>query len=420
MNQRNSGNAQPADPAMDTFLTALTTYLKDQEAAMHDALRRLVLIPSGTFNKAGVDAVCREIEALLEGLPLERRVLPQEEYGDMLIVSVPPADRTPRILLVGHMDTIFPEESTFRGWREDERNFYGPGVVDMKGGIVAGIFALKALAALGLLRGLPVTWIFNSEEEIGSPVSQALFTAEAKRSAMAFVLERGGMRGEIVTGRKGRLGLKIFARGVAGHAAKVVETKKSAILDLARVIVELEGFNGGYPGVSVNIGQMAGGITPNSVPDEAWATIDVRYPSAEGFVYFRFRLDELLERCRAQGMELRIEAVTDVPVMEATESNKALFAVIAQEARRLGIPVVEQFRAGASDASTIAAAGTSVVDGLGPAGGNDHSDREYLVRESLMTRSALLALSLIAAWRRYDAGTLFGMAPHPSGDEGIA
>jgi glutamate carboxypeptidase len=399
---------------MDTLLTALTTFLKAQEEAMRDALRRLVLLPSGTFSKAGVDVLCREVYALLEGLPLERRIVPQANYGDMLIASVPPGEATPRILLAGHMDTIFTTESTFRGWREDERNFYGPGVVDMKGGIVVGIFALKALAAAGCLRELPITWVFNSEEEVGSPVSRALFTAEAKRSAMAFVLEPGGSRGEFTTGRKGRLGMKIFTRGVAGHAAQVVEGKKSAILDLARVIVELEGLNGTYPGVSVNVGLMAGGITPNSVSDAAWATIDVRSANPEGFAYFRSRLDELLERRKREGMELAVEAVTEVPVMEAARTNKALFAVIAGEAHRMGIPAVEQFRAGASDANVIAAAGTPVVDGLGAVGGHGHSEREYLVRESLVQRSALLALSLIAAWRRYEAGTLFDSSPpHP-------
>ena len=374
---------------------------------MRDVLKRLVLIQSGTRNKAGVDRVCREIYDLLEPLSLDRRILPQETYGDLLIASVPPSENGKRILLAGHMDTIFPADTAFCGWREDETHFYGPGVIDMKGGLVVGLFALKALATLGLLKDLPVTWIFNSEEEIGSPVSRPLFLTEAKRSAMAFVLEAGGMKGQIVTGRKGRLELKVSARGRAGHAAQVVEGKKSAILDLAHVIVELEGLNGRFPGVSVNIGQTAGGIVPNSVPEEAWAAVDVRSPSREGFAFFHACLEDLLKRRQAEGMDLQSEVMEQVPILEATRQNKALFHIVAGEAGRLGIPVVEQFRAGASDANTIAEAGTPVVDGLGPRGRHDHSDREYLVRESLCTRSALLALSLLAAWRRHEEGTLF-------------
>jgi len=392
---------------MDALLKNLTAYLKDQEEAMRDALKRLVLIQSGTRNKAGVDRVCREIYDLFEPLSLDRRILPQETYGDILITSVPSVKDGRRILLAGHMDTIFPVDTHFCGWWEDQARFYGPGVIDMKGGLIVGIFALKALAELGLLESLPVTWIFNSEEEIGSPVSRALFATEARRSAMAFVLECGGMKGQIVTGRKGRLELRLSACGRAGHAAQVVEGKKSAILDLARVIIELEELNGRFPGVSVNIGQVAGGIVPNSIPEEAWAAVDVRSPSGEGFASFHSCLDDLLKRRQAEGMDLKVEVVEQVPVMEASEQNKALFSIVAGEAGRLDIPVVEQFRAGASDANTIAEAGTPVVDGLGPVGQHDHSDREYLVRESLCKRSALLALSLLAAWRRYGEGTLF-------------
>jgi len=392
---------------MNDWLKNLTACLQDQEEAMRDALKRLVLIQSGTYNKAGVDRVCRAVCELLEPLPIERRILPQEKYGDMLMVSTDAGGNGRRILLAGHMDTVFPADSPFNTWREDGRFFYGPGVIDMKGGLIVGIFALKALAALGLLRELPITWLFNSEEEIGSPASRPLFRAEAGRAAMAFVLECGGMRGEVATGRKGRLGLRLSARGRAGHAAKVVEGKKSAILDLARVIVALEETNGRFPGVSVNVGQMAGGVVPNSVPEEAWATIDVRFSNAEGLAFFQSRMDALMEQCRAEGMELSVEVVSRTPLMEATAKNKALFAVVAGEARKLEIPVAEHFRAGASDANTIAEEGTPVIDGLGPIGEHDHSDREYVVRESLRQRSALLALSLIAAWRRHEAGTLF-------------
>lgn len=392
---------------MDDLLKNLTDCLRDQEAAMGDALKHLVLIPSGTYNKAGVDRVCRAVCDLLDPLSLERRILPQEIYGDMLMVSTAAGGDDRRILLAGHMDTIFPEDSSFNGWRMDEEHFYGPGVIDMKGGLIVGIFALKTLAALGLLKDLPVTWLFNSEEEIGSPVSRSLFRAEAGRAAMAFVLECGGMKGEVVTGRKGRLGLKLTARGLAGHAAKVVEGKKSAILDLAHAIIGLEGLNGRFAGISVNVGQAAGGIVPNSVPEKAWAAVDVRFPSAEGLSFFESHLDALMERCRAAGMALAVEVVSRTPVMEATEQNKALYAVIAGEADEMGISVAEEFRGGVSDANTIAEAGTPVIDGLGPLGAHDHSDREYVIRNSLCQRSALLALSLIAAWRRYEAGTLF-------------
>lgn len=393
--------------SMDDWLNNLTAYLQDQEKAMHDTLKQLVLIQSGTGNKAGVDRICRAINELLEPLPLERRILPQEQYGDMLKISTDAGGDGRRILLAGHMDTIFPADSPFNGWQEDERFFHGPGVIDMKGGLVVGIFALKALAALGQLKDIPITWLFNSEEEIGSPAARPLFQAEARRAAMAFVLECGGMGGEIATGRKGRRVLKLSAQGQAGHAATVVEGKKSAILDLARVIVELEELNGLVPGVTVNVGRMGGGTVPNSVPEEAWADVDIRFPSIEALARCQSHIDTLMERCRVAEMELSIKVVSDKPVMEATANNKALFAVVAEEARRLKISVAEHFRAGGSDANTIAEAGTPVIDGLGPIGEHDHSDREYVVRESIRQRSALLALSLIAAWRRYQAGTLF-------------
>jgi glutamate carboxypeptidase len=135
--------------------------------------------------------------------------------------------------------------------------------------------------------------------------------------------------------------------------------------------------------------------------------VDIRFPGSEGYDFFGTYLREMLQRRQREGMDLTVEVVEQAPFMEATVQNKALFNVVAGEARKLGIPVMEQFRAGASDANTISEAGTPVVDGLGPIGEHDHSERECLVRESLVKRSALLAASLLAAWRQYEDGVLF-------------
>ena len=145
-----------------------------------------------------------------------------------------------QVLLVGHMDTVFPKETDFNWYKEDKENSYGPGVVDMKGGLVVGIYALMALDKLGLLQQIPLTFVFNSDEEIGSRSSVDLIQKEANSSAFAFVLEAGGLENEIVTGRKGNLTIELHIEGEAGHAAFATKNKPSAILEMAHKIIEFE------------------------------------------------------------------------------------------------------------------------------------------------------------------------------------
>jgi glutamate carboxypeptidase len=224
---------------------------------------------------------------------------------------------------------------------------------------------------------------------------------------MAFVLECGGLSGEAVTGRKGRLGIRLEVFGKAGHAAFITRNKASAILALAHKIVALEALNGQREGLTVNVGRIEGGIGANSVAEYARAETDVRFITKAEADFFEERLAEITEDGRIAETSAKAERVSFRPPMEQTGRNRALLRVIASQAEALHLPLKEELRSGVSDANFIAQENISVIDGLGPIGGQDHSDREFMIKESLIQRCQLLALSMIEAWQRYQTGNLF-------------
>jgi glutamate carboxypeptidase len=224
---------------------------------------------------------------------------------------------------------------------------------------------------------------------------------------MAFVLECGGLTGEVVTGRKGRLGIKVEAFGKAGHAAFITDGKASAILALAHRVISLESLNGQFEGLAVNVGRITGGIGANSVAEYAQADVDVRFINETGVSLFEERLAEIINRRELSDTSVQAERVSFRPTMEQTGKNRAIFRVMADQARKLHLPLTEEFRSGGSDANFIAQEKIPVIDGLGPIGGLDHSDREFMVKESLIQRCQLLALSIVEAWQKYQAGKLF-------------
>lgn len=379
--------------------TSPLEYVDQNRSEMFELLRRLVCIQSGTYNKPGVDRVGDALLQAVGELPVRIKRIRNEGHGDLLILSSGPVTETGAILLVGHMDTVFPADTQFNWYREDEVKAYGPGVIDMKGGLVEAVFALKALDSSGALARIPLRVIFNPDEEIGSPVSGGIIAEEARKSALALVLEGGGLNGDVVTGRKGRLGLEIHARGRAGHAAKPQAGKSSAILALARKVVDIEALNDVFPGVTVNVGCIKGGTAPNSVPEAAMATIDIRFDSEQAIADVKAKLGEIVNRIDAPGTTSSLIEVGNRPLMAASDRNKNLFRIAREAGERLGIPVREEFRPGTSDASIIAATGTPVLDGLGPIGEDGHSDREYMIKDSLVARTKLL-ISIIESCSR--------------------
>jgi glutamate carboxypeptidase len=391
-----------------TIHNRISAFLKTRHQEMFSLLEEMVRIQSGTYNKAGVDRVGRLILSVLQPHGLSCRIVEQESSGNHLVVRSnceDPSDK--QILLTGHMDTVFPEDTGFTGYREDSARAYGPGVIDMKGGLVAGIFALKALGSETLLKKIPLTFIFNSDEEIGSPGSRALIQQEAAKSAFAFVLETGGRNGEIVTGRKGNLSLRLSIRGKAGHAAFAGKEKASAVLELAHKIIAFESLNDPDRGITVNVGKVNGGIGPNTVADHALARIDFRFTEPPDKVKLENSISEITRRVDVPGTDSGFTVLSSRPPMPASAKNKNLFKAVQETAQSLGFSVAEEFRAGVSDANVIAGENTPVIDGLGPIGAMDHSEDEYMIKDSLMQRSSLIACALIDCWEKYRKGLLF-------------
>ena len=366
---------------------------------MFALLEEMVLIQSGSHNKAGVDRVGQLIRSHLAPLPLSLQTVPHSTTGNHLVAQTQPAASGQcGLLLVGHMDTVFAEDTHFNWYREDEQYSYGPGVIDMKGGLVAGITAMKALDRLGALERIPITFIFNADEEIGSISSRDLIRSHASRNRLAFVLECGGPNGEVVTGRKGNLSAAIDIHGQAGHAAFAGKNKASAILALAHMIVAIEGLNAPQKGVTANVGVICGGTTPNTVAAHASARIDMRFVHPQDSDGLTQQLRAIASSSSVPGVEAELTLRSSRPPMPATPQNKALFAAVQHTAENLGMTLTDEFRQGVSDANTIAQAGTAVLDGMGPIGAKDHSDEEYMVKKSLAERAILLACVIDDCW----------------------
>lgn len=379
----------------------IAAFCRREEGGMFRLLQELVLQPSPSRCKGGVDAVGTRLAASLQTSGMVLETARQAEFGDHLLFRTPACgDGRPALLLFGHMDTVFPLDSPFNWYKDEDGTVSGPGVIDMKGGLVAAVYAIKALASCAVLEEIPLTFLCNSDEEIGSPSSTAIFQAEAQRSVAALGFECGGLNGEVVTGRKGRAGYRLIVTGRAGHAAFAGADKASAILELAHKIIALEQLNDSRRGIVVNVGLIQGGIGPNTVSDHATAEIDTRFLSRADAAATAERLAEIASLPTVAGTTAELQYVGGRPPMEQNRRNSELFQGIRAEAERLGQPCTEELRSGVSDANTIAQLDIPVVDGMGPIGEGDHSDREYMIRESLPARVRLAAGSILRIWEQ--------------------
>jgi len=310
-------------------------------------------------------------------------IIAAERFGNHLRIEFP-APSGKRILLLGHTDTVWPSgEITKRPFTIDGERALGPGVFDMKSGILLIMMALQSLAHR------PVTVLLTSDEEAGSSSSRALIETEANRCHSVLVLEPSLPGGALKTARKGVGRFTIKASGRAAHAGIEPEKGVHAIEEISRQILKLQKMSDPSRGTTVTVGVVQGGTRSNVVPAEAAAEVDVRVTTMEEAARITRSMKSL--RPELQDARLEIHGRINRPPMERTEDTAHLFRLAQDLAAQIGIALKEASTGGASDGNFTAALGIPTLDGLGAVGGGAHAIDEWVEIESLPLRAALLA-----------------------------
>lgn len=369
-------------------------WLRERTHEMEEALATLVAINSFTENREGGLEVGRGLEELfaVPGLSLARTS--SAKYADHLVFT---SEGAGRIALVGHLDTVFPP-GTFEGFERDGDLARGPGVLDMKGGLVVVAYALKALAQSGALPALSL--VIVADEEVGSPEGQAVIREAVAGSKSALVFEAGRKGDLVITRRKGTGSVQLTAHGKAAHAGNAHKEGVNAVWALAKLVDRLQLLTDYGRGITVNVGKFTGGTSKNTVPDQASALVDFRFETrADGeavVAAIRVAADE----CAAAVPGARIEVsggIARLP-LERTDESVALMNAYGEAARAAGLASGEAgLIGGGSDASTTSAIGIASIDGLGPRGIGFHTHDEQIEIATLLQKAEALARFLAAA-----------------------
>ena len=371
-----------------------------------DELATLVNVDCGSYTRDGVNEIAAWTAACLSslGAQVERRPDPNGRLGDTVVGTFHGSPGGPRALLIGHMDTVFDVgTASVRPFRILEGRAYGPGVTDMKSGLLAGLHALAALrAAAQDPEWIPfsrLVFIANPDEEIGSPSSTPHVRAAALESDVAFVLECARANGDIVSARKGTVDLRLTVHGRAAHAGVEPEKGRNAILAAAHQVIALQALNGRWPDLTCNVGVIGGGTRPNVVADSATLEVDLRSPSRVDLEAAEAQLRAIASAEVVPDVTTTIEEMGRHWPMETSPGGARLVELAVALAGRLGFDLHDAATGGASDANTTAGLGVPTLDGLGPIGGNDHAPGEYLEVDSIVPRLTLLALLLLTVGR---------------------
>jgi glutamate carboxypeptidase len=369
-------------------------WLAGQQTAMLALLETLVNTDSGSFDKPGVDAVGAHIRHFLHQNGIASDITPDERLGDAIHATVGHGGNRP-ILLMGHRDTVFPKgEAARRPFHIEGNRARGPGVADMKAGLVMNCFVLAALKKFGGAAA-PVTALFTGDEEIGSPYSRGVIEQHARAARAVFNSEPGRPGGAVVTGRKGGVFMRFEITGKAAHSGANFEVGISAINELAHKTLALQALTDIPKGTTLNVGVVAGGQTVNTVAPWARGEVDLRFVTPADRAAAMAKIEAIMAKSFVSGTSTRLEITGEFLPLVENDDNAGLYEHYASCARTLGREAPGEFTGGCADSGFAAATGAPTICAVGPVGGRVHSPDEYMEIDTLVPRAQALALAIL-------------------------
>jgi glutamate carboxypeptidase len=384
---------------METLTTReqqVLDWLAASQGEMLQLLQRIVDTDSGSYHKAGVDAVIAQLRGRLEQHGVACELHRNESAGNCLRASL--GGDGPPVLLMGHCDTVFAEGTARqRPFRIEGDMAYGPGVADMKAGLVVNTFVLCAFARAGLQ--LPMAALYTADEEIASPASRPFIEANAANARAVFNSEPGRPSGNVVTGRKGAMFVDCEVTGIPAHSGGNHHEGASAIEALARKVVQLHRLTDYDTGTTVNVGLISGGSSVNTVAPHAAASIDVRFKTTEAMQDVQTRLAAIIGEVDVPGTcgHIRQQRYF-LPLVQSAQS-RTLFDAYVDSAGTLGFAAGGEFSGGSADSGFTAAAGIPTLCGTGPVGGKVHTADEWLKVSTVVPRAQAIALTALRLFR---------------------
>ena len=386
------GNNMPASTEAQ-----VTEWIASQKESMIDLLREVVNIDSGSYDKPGVDAVGARFEQHFAAYGIEAWREPHEVFGDAVhaLVTKPGSNEKP-ILLMGHRDTVFPKgEVARRPFTIEGTRAHGPGVADMKAGLVMNVFVAAAFHKFGGAP-CPIKLLLTADEEIASPSSRPVIEREGRAARAVYNSEPGRPAGNVVTGRKGGVFMRFEIAGRAAHSGGNFAQGISAIGELAHKIVQIHALTDLARGVTLNVGLVAGGQSVNTTAPHAEGQIDMRYIDPADRTTTLAAIEAIIATPTVPGTTAKLHINGEFLPVVQSETSKILFDTYRAAAKDAGLPSLDgEFAGGCADSGFTASVGTPTICGVGPVGGNAHTPQEYLELDSIVPRAQALALAIL-------------------------